>query len=105
MGSRRNRAGGALGAAGMAVATVGCALCLVLFTALAGATDLISGTTIASDSGAAGSLAGDGATSGAGAAGSQQVDVCGPPQTVGATEYGGPGDPSSGSVGASGVNH
>jgi cell wall-associated NlpC family hydrolase len=29
---------------------------------------------------------------------------CGPPQTVGATEYGGPGDPSSGTVGASGVS-
>jgi hypothetical protein len=29
---------------------------------------------------------------------------CGPAQTVGATEYGGPGDPSSGTVGASGVN-
>lgn len=30
--------------------------------------------------------------------------ACGPPQTVGATEYGGPGDPSSGTVGASGVS-
>ena len=29
---------------------------------------------------------------------------CGRSQTVGATEYGGPGDPSSGTVGASGVN-
>jgi len=29
---------------------------------------------------------------------------CGPAQTVGATEYGGPGDPSSGTVGASGVS-
>ncbi len=30
--------------------------------------------------------------------------ACGPTQTVGATEYGGPGDPSSGTVGASGVS-
>ncbi len=30
--------------------------------------------------------------------------ACGPAQTVGATEYGGPGDPSSGTVGASGVS-
>ncbi|MDE3134176.1 MAG: hypothetical protein KGL15_08935 [Acidobacteriota bacterium] len=29
---------------------------------------------------------------------------CGAPQVVGATEYGGPGDPSSGTVGASGVS-
>jgi hypothetical protein len=30
--------------------------------------------------------------------------ACGPAQTVGATEYGGPGDPTSGTVGASGVS-
>jgi hypothetical protein len=30
--------------------------------------------------------------------------LCGPAQTVGATEYGGPGDPSSGTTGASGVS-
>lgn len=30
--------------------------------------------------------------------------ACGPSQMVGATEYGGPGDPSSGTVGASGVS-
>jgi hypothetical protein len=30
--------------------------------------------------------------------------ICGSPQTVGATEYGGPGDPSSGTIGSSGVN-
>jgi hypothetical protein len=30
--------------------------------------------------------------------------VCGGSQTVGATEYGGPGDPSSGTIGSSGVN-
>ncbi|MGC9220887.1 MAG: hypothetical protein ACP5H2_05980 [Solirubrobacteraceae bacterium] len=30
--------------------------------------------------------------------------VCSAPRTVGATEYGGPGDPSSGTVGASGVS-
>jgi hypothetical protein len=30
--------------------------------------------------------------------------ACGPAQTVGATEYGGPGDPSSGTLGASGVS-
>lgn len=29
---------------------------------------------------------------------------CGRAQTIGATEYGGPGDPSSGTIGASGVN-
>jgi hypothetical protein len=43
---------------------------------------------------ALGGLAGAGTLGGA----------CGPAQTVGATEYGGPGDPSSGTVGASGVN-
>jgi hypothetical protein len=32
------------------------------------------------------------------------VGICGSPQTVGATEYGGPGDPSSGTIGSSGVN-
>jgi hypothetical protein len=36
--------------------------------------------------------------------GSTDAGVCGSPQTVGATEYGGPGDPSSGTVGSSGVN-
>jgi hypothetical protein len=30
--------------------------------------------------------------------------ICGSPQTVGATEHGGPGDPSSGAVGSSGVS-
>jgi hypothetical protein len=40
-----------------------------------------------------------------GMAGSSSVGPsCGPSQTVGATEYGGPGDPSSGTVGASGVS-
>ncbi len=34
----------------------------------------------------------------------RQGTACGPAQTVGATEYGGPGDPSSGTVGASGVS-
>jgi hypothetical protein len=43
---------------------------------------------------ALGGLAGAGTLSGA----------CGPTQTIGATEYGGPGDPSSGAVGSSGVN-
>lgn len=89
----------------MAVAAAGCALCLVLFTALAGATGLISGGDGGSAaSGAASGGASGGAAGAAGLTGSQQVDVCSGPQTVGATEYGGPGDPSSGSVGASGVN-
>jgi hypothetical protein len=40
-----------------------------------------------------------------GMAGSSSVGAaCGPAQTVGATEYGGPGDPASGTVGASGVS-
>jgi hypothetical protein len=40
-----------------------------------------------------------------GMAGSASVGAaCGPSQTVGATEYGGPGDPASGTVGASGVS-
>ncbi len=43
------------------------------------------------------------ALAGVAAAGST-TGACGPPQTVGATEYGGPGDPSSGTVGASGVS-
>lgn len=41
---------------------------------------------------------------GAVAGGSPVGAACGPSQTVGATEYGGPGDPSSGTVGASGVD-
>jgi hypothetical protein len=36
--------------------------------------------------------------------GGDGAGVCGSPQTVGATEYGGPGDPSSGTVGSSGVS-
>lgn len=53
----------------------GCGLCLTLLAALGG----MSG-------------------------GSSLEAACGRPQTVGATEYGGPGDPSSGTVGASGVS-
>ena len=75
MGSRTNRRGGLLGALVMAIGTAACAVVLVLFAAL------------------------DGASGGA-AAGL----VCGASLTVGATEYGGPGDPSSGIVGASGVS-
>lgn len=56
-----------------------CALCLVLLGALGGA-------------------------GGAGASASAVEAGCGTAQTVGATEYGGPGDPSSGTVGASGVS-
>ena len=36
--------------------------------------------------------------------GSTGSGICGSPQTVGATEYGGPGDPTSGTVGSSGVD-
>jgi hypothetical protein len=40
-----------------------------------------------------------------GMAGSSSVGAaCGPSQVIGATEYGGPGDPTSGTVGASGVS-
>src|SRR4029077_16160074 len=39
-----------------------------------------------------------------GLAGAGTLGACGPTQTVGATEYGGPGDASSGTVGAPGVN-
>ena len=53
-----------------------CGLCLMLLAALGGMTEGASPT---------------GAS-------------CGPAQTVGATEYGGPGDPASGTVGASGVS-
>jgi hypothetical protein len=35
---------------------------------------------------------------------SNGAGICGSPLTVGATEYGGPGDPSSGTVGSSGVS-
>ncbi len=75
MGSRRNRCGGALTAAGLASLASVCALGLVLLSALGGV--------------AGGSAAGS---------------VCGASETVGATEYGGPGDPSSGTVGASGAS-
>ena len=50
-----------------------------------------------------GGLAGAGTLGGLAGAGTLG-GACGPTQTVGATEYGGPGDPSSGTVGASGVN-
>ncbi len=53
--------------------------------------------------GVGGAAAVGGAPAVGGALGGQQL-VCGVPVTVGATEYGGPGDPSSGTVGASGVN-
>jgi hypothetical protein len=75
MNSTRKRSGGPLLGAAMIVTGFCCCLCLTLLGALGG-------------------LAG-GATAGSG---------CGPAQTVGATEYGGPGDPSSGTVGASGVS-
>jgi hypothetical protein len=45
-------------------------------------------------------VAGIGGITGSAAVGA----TCGAPQVVGATEYGGPGDPSSGTVGASGVS-
>ena len=59
----------------MIVTAFCCGLCLTLLAALGGMTA--------------------GAPAGAG---------CGPAQVVGATEYGGPGDPSSGTVGSSGVS-
>jgi hypothetical protein len=52
-----------------------------------------------------GASSADGCTgAGAGAAGSIALGPPGSGQTVGATEYGGPGDPSSGTVGASGAS-
>src|ERR1700684_3357338 len=75
MGSRMNRSGGGLGRAVLIAGAVAVAMCMLMLAALGG-------------------LAGAGTLDGA----------CGPTQTVGATEYGGPGDPSSGTVGASGVN-
>ena len=45
-----------------------------------------------------------GASGSSGSSGSVVLDPAGGGQRVGATEYGGPGDPSSGAVGASGAN-
>jgi cell wall-associated NlpC family hydrolase len=70
-----NRSGGGIARAALIAVTVACGFCTLLLAALGG-------------------LAGAGTLGGA----------CGPAQTVGATEYGGPGDPSSGTVGASGVS-
>ncbi|MGH2836372.1 MAG: hypothetical protein ACRDLT_18935 [Solirubrobacteraceae bacterium] len=75
MRSVRKRSGGPLLGAALLAIAFGCGLCLALLAAVGGMT------------------------------GSSSVGAgCGPPQTVGATEYGGPGDPSSGTVGASGVS-
>lgn len=63
----------------MVVTGLCCGLCLMLLAAMGG-------------------MAG-GVASGASVGGG-----CGPTETVGATEYGGPGDPASGTVGASGVS-
>jgi hypothetical protein len=74
LGPRRSGGGGV--AAALAVVAAGvCGLCLLFVAALGGITGF-------------GALGGS----------------CGPAQTVGATEYGGPGDPSSDTVGASGVD-
>lgn len=59
----------------MACALLGCGLCLMLLAVTGGLTGSTSVGT-----------------------------ACGPAEAVGATEYGGPGDPSSGTVGASGVS-
>ena len=67
--------GGPLVAAALAAITLSCGLALTLLAAIGGMT------------------------------GSSSIGVtCGSSQTVGATEYGGPGDHSSGTVGASGVS-
>jgi cell wall-associated NlpC family hydrolase len=75
VGSRTNRTGGRIAAAALIAVAIASAFCVVGLAALGGLT-------------------------GVGGLG----DACGPAQTVGATEYGGPGDPSSGTVGASGVS-
>jgi hypothetical protein len=75
VGSRTNRGAGRIAGAALAAAATTCGLLIVLLAALGG-------------------LTGGGTLGGA----------CGSPQTVGATEYGGPGDPTSGTVGASGVS-
>jgi len=87
MGSGKSRGGGGPAAAALVVVGFVCGLCVVVLGALAG----LSG---------AGGLAGIGGGSGAGSV----VGVCGEARTVGATEYGGPGDPSSGTVGAGGLS-
>jgi len=71
----RKRGAGSIAAAIVAGALVVCGLCLTLFAAVGGITGPASLGT-----------------------------ACGSVQTVGATEYGGPGDPSSGTVGADGVS-
>ncbi len=75
MSTRRRGVASRIGRALIAGTAVACGLCLALLAAIGG----ITGSTWLGT-------------------------ACGPQQTVGATEYGGPGDPSSGTVGASGVN-
>jgi hypothetical protein len=75
MSAGRRRGGAGLKAVFGTLAVLSLAVCLTLFAALGG-------------------VSGIGTMGGA----------CGPAQTVGATEYGGPGDPSSGTTGASGVS-
>ncbi len=73
--TNRKRGAGAIGTSVVAGVWLVCGLCLMLLA-------LVGGITGSASQGAA----------------------CGPEQTVGATEYGGPGDPSSGTVGASGIS-
>jgi hypothetical protein len=75
MGAGERRGGVGLKAMLGALAVMSCGVCLTLFAAIGGVFGI-------------GTLGG----------------ACGPAQTVGATEYGGPGDPSSGTTGASGVS-
>ena len=75
MGTAQKRGSGGLKLMLGALAAVSCGVCLVLFAAIGGVTGV-------------GTLGGP----------------CGPSQTVGATEYGGPGDPYSGTTGASGLS-
>ena len=78
-----------------------------IVAALAAGTLLVAGGPCLALVGAVVGLGGVGGLSGVGGVGGVgggAQPACGVPVTVGATEYGGPGDPSSGTVGASGVN-
>ncbi len=77
---------GALAVSGLMAVTVVAALCVAIFGVLLGASGSDGCTIATSDGGGVELLPGGGG------------------ETIGATEYGGPGDPSSGTVGSEGVS-
>jgi hypothetical protein len=107
----RKRGGGTVVVAGLAVGVITLGAVVVVFTALLGGSLGGCSPVAAGGAGSGGDGGGGGGTGGGGAGGGGggggRGMVLGPPGTaavVGASEYGGPGDPSSGVIGADGAN-